>query len=192
LRHQASASKASRTELERPRLLAPGPRAAPAELPAKTPATASNKPRRNPAKPPLDAPATPALCLRLLKRTSGGIGRRAGFRFRYRKVWGFKSLLVHSLALWASGALVGTWGDFGSACGGRLRQQVPALRANGLQQPGLCRHSEGLGVIAAPPAASPSSASPSTSAWRLGPVVHSLGLGVTRQCWQPSEHWVSH
>jgi hypothetical protein len=28
-------------------------------------------------------------------RTSGGIGRRAGFRFRYRKVCGFKSLLVH-------------------------------------------------------------------------------------------------
>ncbi len=26
-----------------------------------------------------------------------------GFRFRYRKVWGFKSLLVHSLAPWASG-----------------------------------------------------------------------------------------
>ena len=30
-----------------------------------------------------------------LTSTSGGIGRRAGFRFRYRKVWGFKSLLVH-------------------------------------------------------------------------------------------------
>ena len=29
----------------------------------------------------------------------------SGFRFRYRKVWGFKSLLVHSLAPWASGAL---------------------------------------------------------------------------------------
>ena len=32
-------------------------------------------------------------------------------------MWGFKSLLVHSLAPWASGALVGTWGDFGSAVG---------------------------------------------------------------------------
>ncbi|MDF3071517.1 MAG: hypothetical protein K0R38_7118 [Polyangiaceae bacterium] len=31
-----------------------------------------------------------------------------GFRFRYRKVWRFKSLFVHSLALWARGALVGT------------------------------------------------------------------------------------
>ena len=29
-------------------------------------------------------------------RTSGGIGRRTGFRFRRRKAWGFKSLLVHS------------------------------------------------------------------------------------------------
>ncbi len=29
--------------------------------------------------------------------TSGGIGRRPGFRFRCRKAWGFESLLVHSL-----------------------------------------------------------------------------------------------
>ena len=28
-------------------------------------------------------------------RASGGIGRRAGFRFQYREVWGFKSLLAH-------------------------------------------------------------------------------------------------
>ena|ERR1041385_3968510 len=32
-------------------------------------------------------------------RTSGGIGRRTGFRFRRRKAWGFKSLLVHSLTV---------------------------------------------------------------------------------------------
>ena len=41
-------------------------------------------------------PTPPRYASRLLNRTSGGIGRRAGFRFRYRKVWGFKSLLVHN------------------------------------------------------------------------------------------------
>lgn len=71
----------------------------------------------SPKNDPLDAPRTPALHLAPPHRTSGGIGRRAGFRFRYRKVWGFKSLLVHSLALRASGALVGTWGDYVSAYG---------------------------------------------------------------------------
>ncbi len=56
-----------------------------------------------------------------------------GFRFRYRKVWGFKSLLVHSLALWASGALAEPW-SLRLRLRRRLREQVPALRANG-QQP---------------------------------------------------------
>jgi hypothetical protein len=32
-------------------------------------------------------------------------------------VWGFKSLLVHRAAPWAARALVGTWGDYVSACG---------------------------------------------------------------------------
>ena len=64
----------------------------------------------------------------------------SGFRFRYRKVWGFKSLLVHSLALWASGALAGTWGDYVSACGvAFVSKSLHQRRAAG-----LCGHSQGL------------------------------------------------
>ena len=43
----------------------------------------------------------------MIKRGRGGIGRRAGFRYQWRKSWGFKSLRPHQHLQTVVGAYLG-------------------------------------------------------------------------------------
>ena len=85
--------------------------------------TAAKRSARRPPHPRATPPAP--------HRTSGGIGRRAGFRFRYRKVWGFKSLLVHRKALRAFACIRQDLGSLRLRLRRRLREQVPAFGLTG-------------------------------------------------------------